>query len=157
MAAGLTIDTRQGQGKTLVSIAGVVDEHADLSALVPLTGRIEINLRGVRRFNSVGVRVWVDAMRGLGQRGQVVFVECSTSVINQLNMITGFLGRGRVASFVAAMRCEACDADVDYLFDRVECDDGLPVAPCPRCARAMDLDDDEAQYLLFLREPTRNP
>jgi undecaprenyl-phosphate 4-deoxy-4-formamido-L-arabinose transferase len=77
--------------------------------------------------------------------------------VHALNMITGFLGRGRVASVYGAMRCAACDAELDHLFDRTDCDDGLPPVACPRCGSEMELDDAEDQYLLFLREPTRMP
>jgi hypothetical protein len=157
----LTIDLREasgssaGSGKTLVFLSGVVDENADMGALAGLTGRVDVNLKGVRRLNSIGVRHWIDALRALCLRAQVVYVECSVAVIGQLNMISGFLGQGRVASFYAAMRCERCDVDVDQLFERAECDDALPPVACARCGATLELDDDEDQYLLFLREPTR--
>lgn len=155
MASGLKIETRADGDKTLVTIAGVVDENADMRALATLTGRVELDLSGVRRFNSVGVRTWVDALRALSARAQVLYVACSSSVVNQVNMISGFLGGGRIVSFYGAMRCESCDSEVDHLFDRVECEDGLPPVSCAKCGRELELDEPEDQYLLFLREPTR--
>ena len=155
--APLTIGVRTAGDRTVVSIRGVVDENVDLSALAPLTGRVEVDLSGVRRFNSTGVRNWVDAIRPLGDRAQVTFVACSSAVVFQLNMISGFLGRGRLESFFGPMRCDPCDAEVDHLFLRTECEDGLPPVRCATCGRDLELDDDEDQYLLFLREPTRLP
>lgn len=154
MTGKLHIETRTGANKTSVSISGSIEENADLTALMPLSGTVEINLRGIRRFNSGGVREWINAIRPLSGRAQLLFAECSAPVVHQLNMISGFLGRGRVVSFIGPMRCEACDLDVDHLFEPADCEDLLPRVPCPRCGRAMELDEAEDQYLLFLREPT---
>ena len=41
----------------VVSVAGVIDENADLTPLSRLADRpVRVNLRGVRRINSYGVR-----------------------------------------------------------------------------------------------------
>jgi hypothetical protein len=153
--AGLRIEVRPSGDVTKVTIAGTVDERADFSALEPVSGRVELNLAEIRRFNSVGVRFWMDAIRGLVARATSLSVhECSRAVIDQLNMIRGFLASGAVRSFHAPMRCEGCDLDVDQLFRTDECKDALPPVPCPKCGRPLELDDMEDAYLLFLREPT---
>jgi hypothetical protein len=154
--AGLTIQNTAEGGTHHVTIVGSVDEDSDLSVLNHLRGRVELNLRGLRRFNSVGIRFWMDAMRALTERAHVVAIECSRSVIDQMNMIRGFLGGATVRSFYGPMRCERCDVDHDHLFDRKECAElgGLPPVPCPRCGVAMDLDDLEDSFVLFIREPT---
>lgn len=154
----LQIRTRTDGDKTRVELAGVVDEHSDFAPLDELSGPIEVDTRGVRRFNSVGVRFWIDAMRGLSVRARpLVFVACSRPVVEQLSMIRGFLAHGVVKSFHAPMRCERCDHDVDVLYDarEVQREGGFPQTGCPKCGRPMELDDIEDQYLLFLREPTQ--
>ncbi len=151
----MNIEIRVDADRTQVTVRGVIDEDADFGSLAGLNGRIEFDLSGVRRFNSMGVRNWVDAIRPLSRRANVVFSRCSSPVVFQLNMISGFLGAGRVLSFFGPMRCEPCDLSVDHLFDRDDCEDCLPPVRCSGCGRDMELDDIEDQYTLFLREPTR--
>ncbi len=155
MASDVTITIQTVGDKTRVAIGGTVTEEADFSALAALTGNVEINLKGVRRLNSAGIREWVNAIRPLSKRARLLFVECAPPVIGQLNMITGFLGDGEVRSFYAPMLCPRCEANHDQLLDRAAADDGVPSMPCPACGTAMEFDDVESEYLLFLREPTR--
>ena len=135
-----------------VTVAGVIDEDADLGALAELAGAVELHLAGVRRINSVGVRMWVEAVSALDKRATLTFVGCSRAIVDQVNMIRGFLGHGTVRSFHAPMRCEPCDRDDDVLFEAAACAGGrLPAVACPDCGKPMVLDDLESSYLLFLR------
>jgi hypothetical protein len=158
MAGGpnLEIEIRRGDGKTIVHIKGLVDELAELDQLSKLSGPVEVNLGGIRRFNSAGVRVWVDAMRSLADSTRLTFVECAPPVIDQLNMISGFLGSGQVESFYGQMLCPICETEDKVLFQTraVRQEDRLPETRCPGCGGIMELDDDADQYLLFVREPT---
>lgn len=156
MGAGVDIQVRRVPDRIQVLISGVVDETADLSELGGLDGRLEFNLAGLERFNSFGVRKWMDAMRALAESSSMTFVECSPTVIDQLNMINGFLASGRVVSFYGDMICDHCDAEATALFRASECRDldRLPPVKCDDCGRMMELEAGEDQYLLFLREPT---
>jgi hypothetical protein len=155
--SSLEIEIRQRGDKSMVTLVGVIDEGADFSALASLRNRAEINMKGVRRVNSYGARSWMDAIRNAAKRCELEFVECSSCVIDQLNMLQGFLGHGQVRSFYGPMICEVCDNSVDHLFtarDILNGHGGLPEVECEHCARPMVMDDLEDQYLLFLREPT---
>lgn len=157
MGAGVDIQVRRVPNRTQVVVSGVIDETADLSELRDLDGRLEFNLAGLQRFNSFGVRIWMDVMRDLAAASSsLTFVECAPSVIDQLNMINGFLGSGRVVSFYGEMICDHCDAEARRLFKASECRDldRLPPVKCDDCGRPMELEAGEDQYLLFLREPT---
>lgn len=153
----LEIKVEPAKRGTKVEMIGVVDETADFAVFDELSVRVEFDLAGVRRINSFGARAWMDALRELASRASVVFCRLSPPVVDQLNMITGFLAGGRVVSFFAPMTCEKCENEVMHLFDAEEVrdrDGDLPPVPCPECSRTMDLDDLEDQYTLFLREPT---
>jgi len=152
MAGRLRVSVQQAEAQTLVFIEGVVDEESDFSGLARLTGDLVINLKGVRRFNSAGIHDWVEVLRELSQHARFVFTECSPTVMLQLNMLHGFLDQAPVLSFYAPMRCEACDLEVDQLFQTVDCSGGLPVTLCPRCRRPLTLDEVEDRYLLFLHD-----
>lgn len=155
-ASKLRMDIRREGDVWRVTASGLVDEDADLEPLASLSGKVEINLRNIRRFNSVGTRDWVGAMQRLGQNATIVLVECSPPVIGQLNMISGFLAHGTVRSFYGPMRCNRCTHELSHLFTTRECreHDGLPPVECPKCKSTMELDELEDSYLLFLREPT---
>jgi hypothetical protein len=140
-----------------VEIRGVVDETSDFAALADLRDRVELDLSGIRRINSFGARSWMEALRALAKQASLVARRLSPPVVDQLNMITGFLAGARVLSFYAPMTCEHCDHEALHLFDAGEVSDrdgDLPPVKCPECGKTWDLDDIEDQYTLFLREPT---
>jgi eukaryotic-like serine/threonine-protein kinase len=144
----------EGGGKTL-KLAGVVDEHADLRFFNDLHGDVKLSMRGVRRINSYGVRAWIDAIRKVPADCQLEIIECPPPVVDQMNMVAGFLGRGKVTSFYAPMLCDHCTHEMDQLFTVEACREAggkLPPLTCPRCGKPMGVDDIEDQYLLFVRE-----
>jgi hypothetical protein len=137
------------------NLVGIIDESADLSFLERLAGPTRLNMRGVRRINSYGVRSWIEAVRRVPAAVNFELVECPPSVVDQINMVAGFTGRGRVVSFFAPMICERCGHEKEELFQTEDYrrDQRLPAVKCPRCAATMQVDDLEEQYLLFAREP----
>jgi ABC-type transporter Mla MlaB component len=152
------IDSRTEGSHQRIVLSGVIDENADLKPLAQMGTSVEVNLRDVRRINSFGVRAWIDAIRQVPKDVRLVFVECPPPVIDQCNMVKGFLGHGVLKSFYAPMTCEECDEQRSQLFDTEQCRElggKLPRTPCPRCGRDMEVDDLEEQYLLFVRESPR--
>jgi eukaryotic-like serine/threonine-protein kinase len=155
--ASFQIDVRDdGAGRCLVSVGGVIDENADLSPLTQLRApSVQVNMGEVRRINSFGVRSWIEALRKIPQSVALEFVECPPPVIDQCNMVRGFLGHGTPASFYAMMVCESCDEELDKLFSTAECKargGALPPTSCPSCGGEMEVDDIEEQYLSFLKD-----
>ncbi len=137
------------------NLAGVIDEGADLSFLERLSGPTRLNMHGVRRINSYGVRAWIEAVRKVPVDVAFELIECPPSVVDQINMVAGFTGRGRVTSFFAPMICDKCGCEKEELFltEDYRSRRRLPDVKCPRCAAVMQVDDLEEQYLLFAREP----
>jgi hypothetical protein len=150
------IESTTTDGRTRVALHGVIDEHADLAPIAALRGDVELNMSGIRRINSFGVRAWMEVIRQVSRDVRMRFVECPSSVVDQMNMVRGFLGHGALVSFYAPLMCEDCDRQSDQLFEVERCralGGRLPDVPCPGCARPMLIDDLEDQYLLFVREP----
>ncbi len=151
-----TMEIAEKDGGDYVTIAGVIDENADLSPLAALGARpVTVHLRAVRRINSYGVRTWIDAIRCIPATTSLRFIHTPPPVVDQCNMVNGFTGHGELVSFYAPMTCADCDEQVDQLFETAACKANggrLPVTPCPRCSRPMEVDDLEEQYLLFVRE-----
>ena len=151
-----TMEVVERDGVDHVTLTGVIDENADLALIGTLGGRpARFHMRSVRRINSYGVRSWIDAIRKIPRDTDLTFVQCPPPVIDQCNMVAGFLGHGRLESFFAPMTCPECDEQIDQLFETEACRANggkLPVTPCPRCSRPMEVDDLEEQYLLFVRD-----
>jgi hypothetical protein len=154
--SGFGIEVVERDGVDQVTLSGVIDENADLALIGTLGGRpARFDMRSVRRINSYGVRSWMDAIRKIPGGTKVTFVNCPPPVIDQCNMVAGFLGHGRLESFFAPMTCPECDEQIDQLFETEACRSNggkLPATPCPRCGRPMEVDDLEEQYLLFVRD-----
>ena len=138
-----------------VRLVGVIDENADLSFFVALTGHAQINLADVRRINSHGVRNWIDALRRVPSAIRLQFVECPPPIIDQINMVSGFLGDHELLTFYAPLECSQCGATREVLVGVSQaraCDWRLPDTRCEKCGGDMSLDAVEEQYLGFLRE-----
>ncbi len=142
----LTID-RKPDGT--VTVAGVIDETADLAPLQDATGPLVLDLGGVSRINSVGVREWIRAMQRIPDDVPVTWERVSTALVTQLNMIANFNGHARIASFFAPYYCEACDEESRALLT-VDALSGKPEAPartCADCEGPLVFDDIEEDYL----------
>lgn len=154
MSARFEIKSERVGNKTSVVLAGIVDEGAELKALHDLQGDVVIDLAGIKRINSYGVRLWVDAIRKIPPTVRVVFVRCAPPMIEQMNMIHGFFGHGELKSFYAPMICPACEESQSELCEIEACraaGNSLPEVTCPACGETMELDDIEEQFLFFLR------
>jgi len=149
------VNRRELPGRTVLEIAGTIDEHADLTMLGNPSGVVEVDMRGVKRINSYGVRAWIDTIRRVPTDVTLVFTHCPPLVIDQMNMVDGLLGHGRLASFYAPMVCPACEHECLEFVDVATCataEGTLPHVRCGECGALMQLDDieDKFTYLLSL-------
>lgn len=143
-----------------VALRGEIDENTDFSALVrALRGEVELDLAGITRINSCGVREWVNFMRRLEAVSALWFARCSPVVVRQLNTIYNFRGAARVRSFLAPYVCESCHLDEHKLLEVAEYFAHRPLhVPrflCQRCGGPMVFDELPERYLAFLSEQPR--
>jgi anti-anti-sigma regulatory factor len=140
---------------TAVALRGDIDEKSGFARLVDdVKDGAVLDLSGVERINSVGVRNWMELMQALEKQGKrVTLACCAVPVVHQLNMIARFSGAATVASIKAPFLCPACEmsrvVDVD-LARPVEPQIAAPVT-CPKCRTAMEFDDVPASYFGFAR------
>jgi len=129
-------------------LAGSIDENADLSFFRALHGPSRLNLRQIKRMNSHGVRSWLENIRKMPGTATLELIECSPVMIDQLSMVTGLLGRGRVVSFYVSLPCLRCGYEHEELFftEDYRRDGHLPAVSCPRCATTLELGEVESQY-----------
>ncbi len=150
-------------GRTTVTLIGVLDEDVDLRPLIELTGEVAIDLSGVHRISSTGVREWIDFMRILSDRCRVFLVACSPASVIQLNLIANFRGRARVESFIAPYECTCCGAEREVLLDATAAARTMiagrtapqvPALSC-QCGSTMELAELPERYLTFLMDQPR--
>ncbi len=149
---------RRGSGRLVVEFHGDFDETADLGSLASaLYGPVAIDLGGVRRINSAGVREWIEFVRNLPDVTELTLIGCSKVSVAQLNLIDNFRGPAHVESFWAPYSC-ACGNEREILLEARASDHvrrrRLPTAPLVTCScgLAMELDELPDRYFLFLAD-----
>ncbi|WP_397601531.1 hypothetical protein [Silvanigrella sp.] len=140
-----------------VSLVGVINEDSEilfknLFSELKDTKKIVFNFSQVKSINSLGVRAWVSFLRSLEDGKKILFSECTTDIIMQINMIPSFLGKATVSSFYVNYICEVCNKEDKKLFETAS----LPpktYPPAPKCDNddcAMQTEELEDEYFVFL-------
>ncbi len=153
---GITATRRRVGDILALTLSGKLNEGFQGKVLAQdLAGRVVVDLAGVERVTSFGVREWLQMLTEAAPRvSEIHFFRCAEPIVNQMSMIRGFSGEGRIVSFYAPYRCDACGAAFTRLFD-VEADAEAilratpPAERCPRCGQDGSFDDDPASYLAF--------
>lgn len=143
-------------GAGTINLKGEITETANFEALLAvMDGSIEIDLSGITRINSTGVREWIHFARKAGEVvDHLTFTRCSIAIVQQLNMIANFAGSGTVTTVMAPFFCPACDTDSNELIDVTKGPvdvDNLKV-DCPSCGADMEFDDLPDEYFSFTRQ-----
>ncbi len=144
-------ETRSEDGWTLMSIGGAITEASDFAPLLErATDKVRVDLGGLRRINSSGVREWIRFVTALSEAREVVLERCAVPFVQQLNMIANMAGAARVASIMLPYYCADCD-DERTILSTIG-DDGVDIPeepPCPDCHKPMEFDDIVETYAGF--------
>jgi anti-anti-sigma regulatory factor len=157
-AEKLRIEKLSDGGVTCLRLAGTIDEDFDGKKLAQgiKADTLVLDVGGVRKISSFGIREWVDFVGAAGERvGDLVLVECSPKIIDQLNMVLNFAGRGRVFSFYAPYRCDYCDLELRVLLQVDRDHEAIralkpPDRACDACGNPAYFDEDPASYFSYL-------
>jgi hypothetical protein len=141
---------------------GVIDEHNRLAEMAThlmslgWRGHLVVDMGGVVRLNSVGVRDWVLALRLLrGHFASIQLIDCTPPVMNEVNFVRNFAEGATITTFQAPLFCTRCSREgvaTVNVFD-LKLANGTPTLPSFACDRSdceNTLDDDEGSYLAFL-------
>jgi anti-anti-sigma regulatory factor len=137
-----------GLGAALV---GEITENSHFRELVgQLSGTVLLDLSGVKRVNSRGVREWVDFVRAVQAKGVTLTLDrCSVPIVHQLNLNAAFGGGCAVRSVFAPYFCPGCNAEHNELYQLEKRPRIVETLACPTCGAAMEFDDLPDQYLAF--------
>jgi anti-anti-sigma regulatory factor len=143
---------------TCLRFAGTIDEAFDGKKLANTVEceALVLDLGGVKKISSFGIREWVDFITAAAARTkEIVLIECSPKAVDQLNMVANFAGSGRVFSFYAPFRCDYCDSEHRVLLDVAKDFESIKAMklaerPCPTCRESMYFDDDGSTYFSYI-------
>ncbi len=140
---------------TTVRMVGSVEESVEFEQLIgPITGELVVNCKEIPRINSVGVKGWIKYFQVLQQKGvKLKFIECSTAIVEQINLISNFTCGGQVESIFVPFSCTACKGEFIGLFkteDLRKLNYKVPDLKCSRCGGMAVFDDIPEEYFGFL-------
>lgn len=153
MSDALTWSLESDAGAQRFVMRGAITEETDFSGVVSAAqDRVVLNLAGVLRINSCGVREWIGFLQRLTDKPATVELEqCSPVMVRQLSMIATMRGTASVSSILVPYFCEECDDERTTPLTITE--GTMPSLPestkCPDCGNEMELDDTPESYLAF--------
>src|SRR4051812_1600140 len=157
-ATKIAIDKFADGGIVCLRFSGTIDESFEgkkLAATIKAKTLI-LDLNDIRKISSFGIREWVDFINNVGNHvEEIVLIECAPKVVDQLNMVGNFAGKGRAVSFHAPFRCDYCDNDARVLFqvDRDwEVIKSMKPAEraCDKCGEPQYFDEDPTTYFSYI-------
>lgn len=160
-SGNLSIDTFIEGSITCLRFQGTIDESFDgrrLASGLKATTLI-LDMGAVRKISSFGIREWTDFIKTCERSvDTLIAIECTPKVVDQLNMVSQFLGtKGRVFSFYAPYRCDYCDIDRKILLqvdrDAASIRSQRPSEQlCETCSRPSYFDEEPASFFAYLAQ-----
>jgi serine/threonine protein kinase/anti-anti-sigma regulatory factor len=138
----------------LVTVTGLVDERFEGFGQIGKLKALVIDVSGLTRMTSFGVRQWLKSMDALPKSiGDIYLLGCPTFFVDQLNMVLNFGGTSKVLTVVAPYTCSACGAEsgeiVDVLGERASLAKEPPEKACSRCSGKLEFDETPESYFAF--------
>jgi anti-anti-sigma regulatory factor len=145
----------QNGGILVVRLVGAVEESVNFETLIGSpAAELHVYCKEVPRINSIGVKGWIKYFSTLQQAGtKLRFFECSTAIVEQINLISNFVCGGTVESIYVPFSCGACRGEFIALFqvaDLKKIGMDIPELSCPKCAGKAAFDDIPEEYFAFL-------
>ena len=141
---------------TLLNVTGLVDERFKGFGPVNASKTVVINVAGITRMTSFGVRQWLKAIDSLPKAvSEMLLVGCPTFFVDQLNMVLNFGGSSKVLTVSAPYTCPSCGVEssetLDVLKERANlASGGLPEKECTRCGGKLEFDETPSSYFSFV-------
>ena len=140
-----------------VYLTGAIDEHTDLDRVFAHLYELRadpliLNLEGVIRINSIGLRHWIPLLSRLSSARAVLVEGLSYPFVLQANNVANLLGGVKVRSCVAPYYCTMCEQNhtIVVTTEEIAKTELPPTKACPQCASPMEFDELD-DYFDFLR------
>ncbi|MBA3395929.1 MAG: serine/threonine protein kinase [Deltaproteobacteria bacterium] len=143
---------------SMVSVSGLVDETFRGFGDVGASRTLVINVSGMTRMTSFGVRQWLNGMDALPKTVTALYLlGCPTFFVDQLNMVLNFGGTSKILTVVAPYTCPSCGVEsgelIDVLAERANlAKGGLPEKECSKCGGKLEFDETPESYFAFVNK-----
>lgn len=154
MTQKLTINIKISGDEIYVALEGTIDEDATFDKIKSLgLGKYYFDFNKVNMINSCGIREWIKYLEEIDGT-QIIYHNCPQIIIEQVNMVHGFIRKGVVVeSFFAPYFCSSCDTERKILLKSSEVTNyKAPAKQCNTCNNDMEFDAIEKQYFSFLSQ-----
>src|ERR1044071_7856844 len=117
-ARAASVDLVAAGDASLVSVSGLVDERfLGFGDIGPMKTCV-INVSGMTRMTSFGVRQWLKAMDALPKSiSDLYLLGCPTFFVDQLNMVLNFGGASKILTVIAPHTCPSCGVESGEMID----------------------------------------
>lgn len=152
----ITVQKEQKGTALVVKLSGSIEESVNFDDLIGVPApEMHINTKDVPRINSVGVKAWIRYFQAASAKGsKLKFIECSTAIVEQINLISNFLCGGDVESIYVPFSCNSCKSELIGLFktaDLKKLNGDVPDMKCNKCNNGTAIFDDiPEEYFGFL-------
>ncbi len=138
-----------------VRLSGSIEESVDFQKLIgDPPPNLVINSKSVTRINSVGVKAWIKYFQTAASKGsKIKFIECSTAIVEQINLISNFTCGGDVESIYVPFTSEDDNSELVGLFkveDLIKMNFEVPPLKNPKTGGKAVFDDIAEEYFGFL-------
>ncbi len=139
----------------VVRLSGSIEESVNFEQLLgPPPAELHVICKEITRINSVGVKAWIKYFQGAQQKGtKLRFQDCSTAIVEQVNLISNFTAGGPVDSLYVPFSCTGCKMELVGNFkaeDLKRLQFNLPELKCSKCGGKAVFDDIPEEYFAFL-------
>jgi anti-anti-sigma regulatory factor len=152
----LSIEVFEQGPVLMVRLAGIINEDNHLQDHLNevMNRKVVVNLSGVKRINSCGVRDWVRWIIQVESRENALYLtQVSPPLIGQINLVKNFCSNATVLSFQAPYRCPSCETESVQTLTTHSIEDGKPppAAVCEACGEPLEFDALPGSYFAFVR------
>ncbi len=150
----LSISTRITDDVAYVELVGTIDEDSTFDKIKNLQmNKFVFDFNKVTMINSCGIREWIKYLPEI-EGAQITYQNCPQIIIEQVNMVHGFIKKGIVVdTFYAPYFCPNCDTEKKILLKSSEVVNfKAPMKQCNTCKSDLEFDAIEKQYFSFLAQ-----
>ena len=147
---------KEQKGNVLtVRLVGAIEENVVFEQLIGVPpAALDVNCKEISRINSIGVKSWIKFFQSCQAKGtKLRFLECSTQIVEQINLISNFVCNGVVESVYVPFSCKKCHSELVGLFKTEDLKNmkfKLPLVKCNKCGGDAEFDDIPEEYFSFL-------
>lgn len=155
MSEALEVNVKMQDETIQVDLIGAIDEDSDFSRVLSSQNKLYVfNFEKVQMMNSCGVREWINFIEKLPDDSTLIYTNCPQVVIEQINMVQGFLKKGaKIDSFYAPYYKESSDEVQQVLLKTEQIENTkAPEIKDPETQEILEFDAIEAQYFNFINQ-----